>query len=240
MMNLINPPAIVREENEDNTKDIYYWHEIGIKADQSRSLSNLTHAEALYHIDDLKGFKTLGYDSMNEYVFKVYNRSASWSKKLIEIHRKLVVDLGISNDKLLKATFGKISKIISHINKDNVDQILDKLPSLTQEQVNDLVKELKGEEPDAEKEEGTIRLKGPLLIIESVQTAIDMAKIEISKVSGHYKDETAVPPLLAMELVCAQYMSGCSLDGNPLESLENSLKALEHVYNVKISYENKE
>ena len=236
MNNLTNPIAIVRSEEKEVSESVFYWHEKCQEANKARNLSNLSQAESLYHIDRMGGYKELGYDSMGEYVYKCYDRSKPWADKLVGIHKKFVEELGISNEKLLAATFGKLSKVLAHITKDNVDEILDMLPKMKQDEVDDLVRKLKGDSPTDEKEQGQIRLKGPIEIIESIQSAMDIAKSELCQTSSFYQYESEVPDLLSVEFLASSFMSGVSLAGDPYETLENALKALEHNYNVKITW----
>jgi hypothetical protein len=234
---LLNPPAIVREEF-----DVFHWHEEALGAANLRNLSNLKHAEALYYINKDNGYQKLGYETIQEYVYKNFDRSKQWATKLIDIHRKLVIELGVDQKRLQEATFGKVSKVIAHMNEENKDEILDAIKGMTQQQVGEYVKHLQGLNPLPEEEAeeiGTLKFKGPLTMIEVVDTALKAAKSEIYQTSTFYKEEKDVPDLLSLDFLASSFLAGFSLEGDPYETLDRAVKALEHNYNVSIKWETK-
>lgn len=235
---LSDPVAIVRSVEEyDVERDAQYWHELAMEASSMRNLSTLKHAECLYHIDKDAGYKKLGYETLQDYVYKNFERSSQWSQKLIHIHRKLAVELDIDEKTLQECTFGKLSKIVAHINEENKDEVLTKIKGLTQQEVSDYAKELQGIVPEEDKpKEGTLRFKGPIEMIESINCALSSAREEIFKTSTFYKSEDDVPNLLQLEFIAGNFLASVSLEGDPYETLETQLKALMHNYNVDIKY----
>lgn len=241
MIDLINPPAIVRHREEEH--DATYWHEENIEANNQRELSSLRHSEALYHLNEDNKVKQLGYADIYEYTYKVLNRSRSWSTAMINIHKKCVIELGLSKDLLKAATFGKIAKVVSHLTPENADNILSNITKMTQQEVGEYVKELQNSDPrteetDEEKEEQkTFKVKGPASMVEVIETAVSLAKDNIFSLGGFYKQAGDISDVKALEFVAASFLSGVDLDGNAMSSLKRSLDALESVYNVKIQWE---
>lgn len=233
---IINPPAIVRQQF-----DVYYWHDVALKASQLRSMSNLKHAEALYYISNEKGYRDLGFDSMAEYVDKFFSRSKQWAEKLIQIHEKFAIHLEIPAETMEEVTFGKLSIIASHATQENKEEIIEKAINSTQRELTDYIKSLKSDSDSPESEEPPVNrsltFKGPADMIEVVESALDSAKEQVAKVSKFYNFEREVPDLAALEYICSVFLTSASIEGEPLETLERSVQLLEHVYDVKIQWE---
>ena len=235
---MLNPPAIVREE-----KDASYWDSQNVEAASLGTLSSLKHGEALYNLNLDEKYKQLGYNSLGEYCFARLNRSNGWASKLVAIHEKMVVDLGISQKELLEVSFGKLCKVVAHINEDNKDEILSDVKNMSQREVDQYIKGFNPatEEYDEDKEETkTLSLKGPASMIEVVETSLALAKDTLCNMSEFYQTPDDVPPLKGFDFICAVFLAGADLDGCPVSTLEASLASLEAVYGIDISWEEKD
>ena len=231
---MLNPPAIVREE-----KDASYWDSQNVEAVSLGTLSSLKHGEALYNLNLDEKYKQLGYNSLGEYCFARLNRSNGWASKLVAIHEKMVVDLGISQKELLEVSFGKLCKVVAHIDEENKDEILSNVKNMSQKEVDQYIKGFNPatEEYDEDKEETkTLSLKGPASMIEVVETSLALAKDTLCNMSEFYQTPDDVPPLKGFDFICANFLAAVDYDGNAITSLERALKSLEDCYDIKITY----
>jgi hypothetical protein len=236
---LISPPAIVRSVDENSAeRDHYFWHEQAKQADSEKNLSNLKHAEALYHISLDDNFKKLGYKDMREYAFKEFNRSGSWVQKLIKIHEKFVVELGVDRSVLEEVTFGKLSILASQVNAENVSEILEEAKHLSQKDLADRASKIEIQEGDKAAERKLI-FKGPVEIVESIESALAVASDNILSGNNRYNSDGDIPSLLKLEYICSTFLATVSLDGNPAETLERICSNIESVYNLKVILEDK-
>lgn len=236
MNKLINPTAIVRSVDEAY-EDVYKWHEQAVRANKDRNLNNLRHAESLFHIKKDDNFKILGYESIHDYVYKEFNRSRSWTDKLILIHERFVLQLGIDSKTLEDVTFGKLSKLVAHVNEENVLEVLHEAKNMTQA---DIDKKYGGLTSDNQEVKKDIKLtfSGPEDMMEVVTTGLDIAAEEICNIpNSSYQRAADVPPLLKLEYVMSSFMSSSSLAGDPRVTLDRLIKRIEHVYNINITWE---
>ena len=235
-----DPPAIVREAGDQ--QDVHYWHETALNAEEQKSLSNLIHAEALYHINENENYKKLGFKSISEYVFKYFGRGASWTNKLINIHKKFVVELEQTQETLEEVTFGKLSQLVSIVNAENVDEVLSDAKKMTQQDISKRVREEKGlaaNETIVEDNVSKLVFKGPTEAMEVIKQAIVEAKEEYASETGRKISE--IIEFQALEMIAVNYLNiHDMLEGNPRVALDNTLAKLESVYNVEILYTDKE
>ena len=234
------PPAIVREAESE--QDIHYWHDIAVSAEEQKNLSNLKHAEALYHINLNGGYTKLGFKSISEYAFKYFSRSGSWANKLINIHDKFVVQLKQTPETLEEITFGKLSQLVSIVTEENIDEVLDDAKKMTQQDISKRIREEKGLAPNEEIVEGKISkltFKGPVEAMEVIKQALVEAKEEYATETGMKVCE--VIEFQALELIAVNYINIHDMvENNPRVALENTLTRLESVYKIEISYKDKE
>jgi hypothetical protein len=237
---LEQPPAIVREVEDE--KSVHYWHDVAVNAEKQKSLSNLKHAEALYHIHENENYKKLGFKSISEYVFKYFSRSASWANKLISIHKKFVIELEQSPETLEEVTFGKLSQLVSIVNEGNVDEVLRDAKKMTQQDISKKVREENGlaaNETVVEENISKLVFKGPTEAMEIIKQAIVEAKEEYATETG--KKVSDIIEFQALELIAVNYLNiHDMIDGNPRVALENTLHKLTSMYNIDIEYSDRE
>ena len=125
MINDINPPAIVRAMHDEKTAR--EWHEQGLAAEIKRSAGTLEQAESWYYLKEGAGYQELGYQSIAEYVFKEFGKSAATCDKYIQIYRVMCVDLKKDMTELATIGAGKLSKVVGHVDENNVETIIDEL-----------------------------------------------------------------------------------------------------------------
>lgn len=198
MQAISNLPAveISLEQSEENlsvTKDSKYWHDQAVKADKIRSDSSLDYAEALYELSK-GGYVDLGYQSLAEYVFKVFNRSKQWAEKLIAIWQKFVVELGKTKEEIKPVGFGKLSKLQSIAEDSNVDKILEDAKSMTQKEIDDKIKESKGlaaNETKAKDDQTTLKFTGPSDGMDVVKSALTHAREDCASMNKKQPNEVS-------------------------------------------------
>ena len=238
MINDINPPAIVRAMHDEKTAR--EWHEQGLAAEIKRSAGTLEQAESWYYLKEGAGYQELGYQSIAEYVFKEFGKSASTCDKYIQIYRVMCVYLKKDMTELATIGAGKLSKVVGHVDESNVDQVLSDIRNMSQKQIDERIKQEKPiqtpEESDDDREEQkTLRMKGPASMVDVIEDATRAAKGEIVNMSS-FKTVDDIPDLYAMNYIMSCFMSSVSLEGNPVSSLENSIASLEQAYGVTIDW----
>lgn len=236
IMDQINPPAAVQED----TQSVQYWHKKALEADKVRSNSSLDHAEALYYVNEGEGYKELGFDSLGEYVFSSFGKSKGWGNKLISIHKKFVIELGQTKEDLKKVTFGKISKLVSVVDEDNVDEMLEFAETATQKEVDAQVKESKGLEANETKDSEemvTMRFKMPSDVAPVIRDSLELAREEYSE---HEEEEYDIPDFKALEIMAANYALSRPISGKWEDGLNELFDSLGKLYNIDISWEERD
>jgi hypothetical protein len=237
MINDINPPAIVRSMHDEKTAR--EWHEQGLAAEIKRSAGTLEQAESWYHLKEGAGYQELGYQSIAEYVFKEFGKSAATCDKYIQIYRVMCVDLKKDMTDLAAIGAGKLSKVVGHVDEENVDQVLSDIKNMSQKQIDERIKQEKPiETPDEDsdrEEQKTLRMKGPASMVDVIEDATRAAKGEIVNMSS-FNTVDDIPDLYAMNYIMSCFMSSVSLEGNPVSTLENSISSLEGAYGVTIDW----
>lgn len=240
MINDINPPAIVQAMHDEKTAQ--EWHEQGLAAEIKRSAGTLEQAESWYHLKQSTGYQELGYQSIAEYVFKEFGKSAATCDKYIQIYRVMCVDLNKNMNELATIGAGKLSKIVGHVDASNVDQVLSDIKNMSQKQIDERIKQEKpiaspeDEDGNDREEQKTLRMKGPASMVDVIEDATRAAKGEIVKMSS-FNTVDDIPDLYAMNYIMSCFMSSVSLEGNPVSSLENSIASLEIAYGVTIDWD---
>lgn len=232
MIDNLNPPPIVQDQHQQAK----YWHKKAVEAHQARSSSSLDHAEALYHISECNGHVDLGHKTFGEYVFNSFGKSKQWGNKLVSIHKKFVVELKQTKTTLKEITFGKVSKLVSVVDKDNVSDLLEFAKTATQQQVDHKVKELQGLDPNETKvddEFTSLRFKMPAEVVDVVKDSLDMAREEYKQSRGVEK----VQDFQALEIMAATYATTRDISGDLEETLNNLFFRLSQAYNIDISWE---
>ena len=230
--------AVVRDV-EDQERDVHFWHELAMKSESDKSLSNLKHAEALYWINENENFRKLGHASIQEYVFKHFNRSKSWGVKLIAIHKKFREDLGFTLDELAKVTFGKLSQIAGAVtSREEAEDWFERAKNMTQAEIAKQIRLENGNENGREEvDENTAKIsfKGPAEAIEVIQASLREAREEYAKEVGRNPDD--IIDFQALEYMSAHFLSNYDMEGNnPETTLHSTLRKLEAVHSIKLSY----
>lgn len=234
----INPPAAVSTVDGQEEKDVKYWDNQAIEADLSRSNSSIEHAEALYEIRRDDRFTELGYQSLAAYCFDRFGKSKSWTNKLVSMHEKFVIQLGKTKEELKEVGFGKVSKLTSIANIDNVDTILEDSKKMTQKEIDDKIKmDRDGLEPNETKvdeETITMKFKMPLCAAESIRAYLNMAAEEY--VEGRDMVADNVLDFQKLELMAVVYGQSRDITGDRDASLNRMFKELELKYNISINW----
>ena len=241
-MSLDTPIAIVQEAEQEDLapkfeKDAQYWDQKAVKADGDKSRNLLAQIEALHNLSEIKGFENLGFKTLAEYVFDRFGRSRAWLMQNLSIYRTFHKTLGISLDKMASIGPGKLSKLVSQVNEDNVIEVLDDAESKTQKEISDDIKAKNGLKPNETRQEDgqkTIRVKGPDTSIETIQTGIDSAKDLIFKDTEYYQSASEVSDVTALEAVCRDYVLNKDQFEHTESELDVTVRRLEEIYNVSI------
>lgn len=233
-LNNITPTAIVQES--DDRQSALYWHEQGLAAETKRSRGTFEQAESWYQLEKTGGYTQFGFESIGEYVYSNFSKSSATANKYIDAHKKLVVDLGRTVDELSEVGAGKLFIALSHINAENVEDMLSELKKMSQKEISDKIRD---EDPQKIHDKKSINFKGPSEMIEAVESSLELAKAEVCSMSA-FKTPEQVPDLSALGHICATWNGMVDLDGNAVNTLETALKSLEHAFNINITWKEKD
>jgi hypothetical protein len=234
---VLNPPPIVRQE-----QDVYFWHDAALQADKDRTMSNLKHGEALYHINKDDGFRKLGYQTMSEYVGITFNRSKSWYDKLIRVHEKFSIELNQPTKLLYEVGFGKLSKLVSIATEENVEELLSAAINMSQQQIDKMIKESKGlsdneSETDVENM-SRVSFSTPKEVADLFNELLNEAREEYAKEMN--KTPNNVKDYQALEIILANYSFTRSVSNGLMDDLDELIERIESAYSIRIDYEKAE
>jgi len=129
--------------NVSKVKEAHKRREMFIEFHQK---SRLLELKLVWKIWKLKDWIYLGFDTFKDYCEAPINSgglgiSRAWATQLAEVYQKYVKELGVAEQQLLLASPRKLYQIRKLVNKDNVDDWLNKVSTLSLE---DLQREIKG------------------------------------------------------------------------------------------------
>lgn len=233
--------SIVCEQQETVTsaqKDVFYWHKQALEADKTRSTSNLKHAEAIYNINQNEGYKKLGtsgYKSIAEYVQAEFNRGASWTDKMLRVYEKFTVQLKVDQNTLESVGFGKLGKLVSVVNEDNVDEVLEEAKELTQQQIDKKIKSdngLQENEAKIDEENSRISFSAPKELAKLFNELLKDAKEYYAKDVG--VDAFKINDYQGLEIILSFYNLSRTVGQGIQYDLEQLLKSIEKAHKIKI------
>tara|TARA_R110002167_G_scaffold24964_1_gene87125 strand:+ start:3099 stop:3842 length:744 start_codon:yes stop_codon:yes gene_type:complete len=234
-----NETSAVVQTIEDSARDVYYWHELALKSENDKSLSNLKHAEALFWVNENENFRKLGYRSIQEYVFKYFSRSKSWGVKLISIHKKFREDLDFTIKELEHVTFGKLALLVGVVSdREEAESWFERAKDMTQAQIAKAIKLEKGEENSLEEvddDTSKISFAGPKEAIEVVQASLREARQEYANEAGRAVED--IIDFQGLEYMAAHFLSVYDMESNdPSVTLHATLRKLEAAHGIKLTY----
>ena len=236
--NLItDPPAIVRSV-EENLQDLdqFALDKRLDMAIQSRSQNLLVMGEILYILNENKGYEQLGsgYDTIYAYVKDKMSRSKSWTDALVRVHSRFRVELEVPIEELADIGYGKLNKVVSCTNEENVDQMLEMCRNSTQEQLGEYVKQQNGDvdATSSDEPQHTIKIVGSETNLGGILTAMQIAREEYA---DNYQNVSAadVTDFSALEIMAASYITSRSLENDTNESIQNTLDEFARANNLK-------
>lgn len=182
-------------------------------------------------VRDNEYWRGYGFQSFDQYIFEEFSYSKSTSDALIGIYETYVTTLGVNPTTLAKIPWYGLKAMRPYVNQDNVLQTLDKLETMTQQQIKKWVKDLQGLHPveSVQDKKHTFRFSCD----SEEQAEIFREALEIAeKVSG------SPIPAHNMEVIAADYLLSHAIDeSNPDDKLAEWVKRLEKMFNVKITWE---
>jgi len=94
-------------------------------------------------IKDHKHYKTLGYESFNQYLATpevTFHSSTAY--RLIQIYEKFVIEFGVPEDKLIQVDRKKLEMLIPFVDKNNYEEWFYKAKELTRYDLDKEIKQL--------------------------------------------------------------------------------------------------
>lgn len=238
MQNEIIP--FVQDVTDEAQKTAAYWDSIATQAENLRCRSMLTYGEALYNLEQDKGYAELGFGSIHEYVYERFGRSREATNKTIAVYRKYVVELGRSVDELVAIGIGKLSQMCAHVTHDSIEQDLIEMGEMSQKEISEKLKSSDSQSGAVgEKTDDKLVFKGPSTMVDVVKAALQIASDVVADSNPYYDAGKDVPPLMALEMICSIFMSSADLEGDAYATLQTAIKQLESVFNVSIKVEPK-
>jgi hypothetical protein len=100
--------------------------------------SSLLELKLLYEIYKNKDWNVLGFDNFKDYCEAPVNSgglaiSREWATQLVMVYQKFVIDLELDEKKLLDVSPRKLYKIKNIVTKENVDEMIEKIKTLSLE-----------------------------------------------------------------------------------------------------------
>jgi len=245
-MTNIDIVSTAKAETESATavKDYSYWDNLAVKCEKENSKSNLRFAEAIYNISLDYNWQKLGFKSIQDYTYQRFNRGSDWTTKMILVHKKFAIELGRTFDEMEAVGFGKLGILCSHVNADNIVDMMFDAKNSTQQEIREKVNKMSETNTVATTDEAgqtkeqtykTLKIKGPIESIEVIEDAITMAKEMVLSLEKYNRPED-VPDIKALEIMCAFFSTG-SLDSNPVTTLDKAIVQLENAFKIKMAYE---
>jgi hypothetical protein len=180
---------------------------------------------------DNDGF-TRHYESFEEYVEQELGFKRRKAYDLIDIYRTFVVDLALPPAKLGNISWSKARLVTKIVDKDNADEILDKIEDMTVREVKEMAKDLRDDplssSTSSSVEESLVRVTFQLAPAqaENLHNAIAIAQT----ISGSEK------PSHNMDLICTDFLASASTGGieGALAKLETVKSSVERAFGVKL------
>jgi hypothetical protein len=225
-------------------KDAFELHDQGLICSAAHAFSLLGQAESWYWLKKIEGYKKIdaGYSSIYEYVNHYFNKSKVTVDKIIKIYEVFKLKFERGDEELRNLGWGKLSKLISIVDEDNVDSILIEAQEMTQQEIDRKIKLERGLAPnevEINDEFSKITFKGPKEAIDFISQVILEAKYEY--IHGTDKRIEDVLDFQALEVVCANYFNVYDREENDKElTLKRTISALSSAYNKTITVTDKE
>lgn len=183
-------------------------------------------------IDDPATGEKRPYASFDEYAEMELGIKRRKAYYLCSIYEKFIVTLGLDKEVLRDLQWSKALQVKDVITPENWTEILEKIRTMSVEQIKEMVKEMTGK---GKKEEGadsgaeemkSLSFKLTAAQLETWQNAFELAKT----MSGSDK------PGNCLDLICMDFVSGAIGEGvdGALTKLETVVKNVERAYGVKL------
>jgi len=169
------------------------------------------------------------FDEYSETELGIKKRKAYY---LCSVYEKFVVELGLDREVLKDLEWSKAKELVPVINADNWTELLDKLKSMTFNQVKEMVREMQGKTPKGDGDAGgkdDFKKLSFLLTDEQLENwnnAFGIAKT----MTGSDK------PGNCLDLICMDFVAGAADTGmeGALSKLDENIKHLERAFGVKL------
>jgi hypothetical protein len=183
-------------------------------------------AKLLYRIKALRDYEKWKYTTFESYVEDELGLEARTVRYWLSIYDKLVLQLGVSEEKLKGKAWGRIRYIVPVVNKGNVDKWLDKAERLSQPEIAATVHEVIEGKP--EPVEGSIFTPISFRVNDDQRKTIETAVSKAKKLSPNNNDADAH----ALEMICLSFL-GDSFEAKR-DVLIKMLAKIESVFRVKL------
>jgi hypothetical protein len=183
-------------------------------------------AKLLYRIKALRDYEKWKYTTFEAYVEEELGLEARTVRFWLSIYDKLVLQLGVSEEKLKGRAWAKVRYILPVANKGNVDKWLDKAERLSQPEIAATVHEVI--EGRAEPVEGSLFTPLSFKVNDDQRKTIETAIAKAKKLSPNDNDADAH----ALEMICLSFL-GDSFE-EKRDVLVKMLAKIESVFRVKL------
>ena len=183
-------------------------------------------AKMLYRIKLVRDYEKWKYHTFEAYVEEELGLEARTVRYWLSIYDKIVLQLGVSEEKLKGKAWGRVRYIVPVVNKANIDKWLDKAERLSQPEIAATVRDvIEGRpEPDEDAVFTPLTFRVNPDQRKTIVTAIEKAK----KMSPNDNEADAH----ALEMICLSFL------GDNFESrkdiLIKMLAKLESVFRIKL------
>ena len=232
-------PQIVRsvqEEVDYSQLDEFQLDSILDIEVKNRSEGLLRIGEILLVLDETKGYEKLGpgYQSIYAYANDKFAKSKSWCDALMRTVSKFHRDLGVPIEDLAEVSYGKLNKVVSLVSDENLEEVLDKCRTSTQQELAEYVKEQNGDIDPTESDEEKFSLKivGNTNSCGGIASALMLAREAYAK---NYENLSAsdITDFNALDLICAEYVTSRGLACDIDQDIDQTLRLFAQANNLK-------
>jgi hypothetical protein len=166
-----------------------------------------------------------GFASFDEYIHSEFGYGKSTSAALIGVYETYVVNLGYQPEDIADVPWFHLRALVPVINRENAADYLEKARGMTQKEITQWVKELRGTPETKERQK---KFSVPLT---PLQTEVcDQAMTIAKEATG------SEIPGLQLEYICADFVCGNDLkEASRVISLKEWISRIERMFGVKLA-----
>lgn len=206
--------------------------------------------ELLYEIRESGYYSSYGYASFEEYLNDEVPFKRRKAFYLMRIYEKFVKELGIPTEKLLGVDWSKAKELVSVITKENWENLLKEIKTMTVQEVIDMVASMRGKKRTPKTIVGSTVETFPETAAEAdgfFKTSFALTKEQLDNVEAALKlagiecESTKRGHLL--DIICTDYIAGRADSKEAMEALcmrlQKQIENIERGYGVHLVIEEK-